>query len=64
MNKKDYLRDKYGESVIEEVKEFLNYLRLTGGLNMFGAAPYIASKFKVSTEDARMFLSVWMSDFN
>ena len=44
---------------------FLNDLRESGRTNMFGAVPYIITKFKsVTTDEARTILSLWMINFN
>ena len=47
----------------EEVNVFLNNLRETGAINMFGAAPYVAETFDVSKKEARDLLKNWMETF-
>jgi hypothetical protein len=42
---------------------FLNSLRDTGVVNMFGAAPYLVSTFGVSRTEAREILFQWMQSF-
>ena len=40
--------------------KFLNELRDSGAVNMFGATSYLAEKFNLRTEDARNILTTWM----
>lgn len=47
-----------------EVFTFLNELRDSGETNMFGAAPYIQNEFATDKADARMWLSLWMGNYN
>jgi len=42
---------------------FLNSLRDTGVVNMFGAAPYLVEVFDVSRTEAREILFQWMQSF-
>lgn len=44
---------------------YLDELRLSGETkSMFGAAPYIEKRFKVSRSDARIILSAWINTFD
>ena len=43
--------------------EFLNELRESGAINMFGAAPVLADTFGMSKSQARGVLSAWMKSF-
>jgi hypothetical protein len=43
----------------EHVK-FLDDLRESGKTNMFGAAPFLARRFKLPIEEARKILTEWM----
>ena len=43
--------------------EFLNDLRESGQINMFGAAPVLADAFGMSKSQARGVLSAWMQSF-
>lgn len=43
--------------------EFLNELRESGQINMFGAAPVLADTFGMSKSQARGVLSAWMKSF-
>ena len=45
------------------MKVFLDELRLSGAVNMYGAGPYLAEAFGLSRADAREVLGVWMSTF-
>ena len=44
-----------------EIFLYLDDLRESGAINMFGATPYIVSLFDLSKKDARNVLSDWMS---
>lgn len=43
--------------------EFLNDLRESGQINMFGAAPVLADTFGMTKSQARGVLSAWMKSF-
>jgi hypothetical protein len=43
---------------------FLDSLRESGQINMFGAAPYLAEAFGFSKSEAREVLRQWMQSFN
>lgn len=43
---------------------FLDELRESGQVNMFGAASYIVDEFDVTTPQSRETLSYWMQTFN
>ena len=47
-----------------EVLTFLNSLRESGQINMFGAAPYIEDTFEVERAEAVRLLTLWMKNFN
>jgi spore maturation protein SpmB len=40
---------------------FLNQLRASGSMNMFGASPVLAEAFGISSKEARVVLAHWMS---
>jgi hypothetical protein len=43
---------------------YLDELRESGAINMFGAAPYLAEEFcSLSRQQARDILSYWMATF-
>ena len=47
----------------DEHKDFLNGLRDSGGINMFGAAPVLADAFDIDLKDAVDILSEWMRQY-
>ena len=44
----------------DEVFAFLDIIRETGSINMFGAAPSIMKEFDVSKKEAKDLLMQWM----
>lgn len=48
----------------QEYREFLNDLRRSGEVNMFGAAPVLATTFGLTKPQARKVLSLWMTSFD
>jgi|TARA_R110002124_G_scaffold250385_1_gene415425 hypothetical protein len=48
----------------DQVNSFLDWLRMTGKTNMFGAVPYIQENFGITKYDANRFLVKWMESFN
>ena len=49
--------------VKDEHLTFLDELRETGAINMFGAAPYLAEAFEMNKQEARRVLRYWMETF-
>lgn len=47
----------------EEVFPFLDSLRESGKINMFGAAPVVQEFFDLSKAEARFLVSEWMKTF-
>ena len=47
----------------EDVNSFLDWLRMNGKTNMFGAVPYIQENFGITKYDANRFLVKWMETF-
>lgn len=45
------------------VFEFLDVIRESGSINMFGAAPYIVDAFGVTRYEAKDLLLEWMQTF-
>ena len=43
---------------------FLNGLRYTGEVNMFGAAPYLEHEFELTNREARRIVADWMQWVN
>lgn len=44
--------------------EYLDDLRDSGKVNMFGAAPYLAEAFNLEKSEARTFLKRWQDTFS
>ena len=51
------------EFVTDAHLEFLDELRESGEINMFGAAPYLTDIFDLSKQEARKVLTYWMQTF-
>jgi hypothetical protein len=51
------------EFVTDERLQFLDELRESGEINMFGAAPYLSNIFDLSEQEARKTLTYWMQTF-
>lgn len=49
---------------MEEYYNYLENLRRSGIVNMFGAAPYLAGEFGLKMREARRILTSWMSNYN
>lgn len=47
-----------------EALEFLNELRESGEINMFGAAPHVEAEFGIDRTEARRYTKLWMDNFN
>ena len=47
----------------ENIFDFLEDLRDSGQINMFGAAPYIVENFGLNKYQAREILSEWMHSY-
>ena len=48
----------------DKVNIFLDALRESGTINMFGAGEYIQDEFKITKYDAQRFLVKWMETFS
>jgi hypothetical protein len=46
-----------------EYYEYLNALRESGAVNMFGAGPYLQDEFGVSRSEARTIVLAWMEQY-
>ena len=55
--------DKFRMEMQQKVNVYLNALRKSGSINMFGAAPFISETFGVTNEEARKYLKNWMESF-
>lgn len=51
-------------SIEKDTLEFLNILRESGAVNMYGSTDYIIEEFNVSRKEAVQLLSLWMKNFN
>ena len=47
----------------KEISDYLDFLRTTGDVNMFGSVPYIQAVFGVDKAEAKAALKQWMDDF-
>jgi len=47
----------------EEYYEYLNALRESGVVNMFGAGAYLQERFDLSRYDAKVILLAWMEQY-
>lgn len=50
--------------VTDEHLEYLDDLRDSGVVNMFGATPYIRTAFGLKTETCRLILQYWMKTYS
>ena len=50
-------------TVQEKVNVFLDQLRESGAIKMFGAAPYVSDAFGVTKYEARDLVKNWMQTF-
>ena len=55
--------DKFRMEMQEKVNVYLDALRETGAVNMFGVAPMISETFGVNKQEARNYLKNWMDTF-
>ena len=46
-----------------EMFEFLNELRESGDVNMFGASNYLVNRFFIDKYEARKVLAKWMDNY-
>jgi len=53
-----------GVAVFEAHLEYLDDLRESGEINMFGAVPYLEDRFRLSPDVARDILGYWMQTFS
>ena len=55
--------DKFRMEMQEKINVYLDAVRETGTINMFGAAPLIAETFGVERREAQQYLKNWMQTF-
>jgi len=51
------------EVITEEMLLYLNDLRESGIINMFGAGIYLQDEFSLNRQDAKVVLMYWMKNF-
>ena len=56
--------DKFRMEMQEKVNVYLDTVRESGAVNMFGAAPMISETFGVNKQEARNYLKNWMDSFS
>ena len=49
------------ENTTATMFRFLNQLRASGSINMFGASPVLAEMYNISSKEAGVVLSHWMA---
>jgi hypothetical protein len=54
----------YDFEQVADAFAFLDTLRQFGGVNMFGAAPYLAEELGYDKATSRELLSMWMNSFD
>ena len=55
---------KIKEEAKQEMFKFLNSLRRSGVINMFGAGSYLRVQFNFSKIEARFILQEWIQNFD
>jgi hypothetical protein len=50
--------------IMKDIFDFLDDLRESGDINMFGAGPVLQEVFDLSRHEARAVLSDWMKQFS
>lgn len=59
------IKDKvFSLDELQQIYDYLDALRSSGAINMFGAAPYVAREFGLTQRDARRVWSLWVDTFN
>ena len=48
----------------KKIFDYLNNLRVSGIVNMWGASPYVAMEFEIEESEARKATGKWMKNFN
>jgi hypothetical protein len=51
------------ENMTKQINTYLNALRESGRINMFGATPYLMDRFDLSRKQASIALIAWMESF-
>ena len=48
----------------DQVFAFLNMLRDSGKVNMFGAGPYVQEAFDINRHQAKQYVLAWMKSYS
>ena len=48
----------------KEIFQYLDQLRKSGEVNMFGSAAYVQEEFELSRKDAQRVVEEWMQQFS
>jgi hypothetical protein len=49
---------------MEQYYQFLNDLRDSGEINMWGASPYLQAEFGLTRQEAKSIFLAWIRSFN
>ena len=55
--------DQRPDFITDDMLTYLDRLRASGKINMFGAAPHVEQTFKLSIRQARQVTAYWMKTF-
>lgn len=58
------MAEKQYEERKEEIFQFLDNLRESGGINMFGAAPVVQDAYGLTRNEARSYVTDWMRTYS
>lgn len=47
----------------QKIFAYLDAVRESGSINMFGAAPYVAEEFGLTRQEAKDYVLAWMKNF-
>ena len=53
----------FTDSEMKDMFDYLEGVRDTGSINMFGAAPYLQNEFGITIREARDVLKAWMGSY-
>jgi hypothetical protein len=55
--------NKMKKKIEEKYEEYLDELRESGSINMYGAVPFLQDEFGLDKKEAREILSAWMENY-
>ena len=58
------MSEEIKEEAKQEMFKFLNSLRKSGVIDMFGAGSYLREQFDLSKKEARFIMLEWMQNFD